>query len=330
MHFLGKLKFPLALIEFTVKSTSVGASPFCIRFLLILSTMRLKLLLTTLVGALAINGAVAGEAYSLPSKDKTPIECCPDIGGEIAIGYDTDYILYGVRLARDSVWGDVNYTFDSLLPLPLTVGVWHLSSLSGANSFDETDVYGSIRMNEFKGFQTTIGFTHRFFSNVRGPSGTSTVGDSRAEFWMMIERQLACGATVFYRRAYDYGAPSAFVPATANTTDSGAWIHTLGVSKTMELNDRMGLDLSAGVLYSDNFWPADMSGGARARSTGWNSYYVQAGLPIALSCRATLTPYIGYNGSPDTWIADGVNPNGIVGSGANDIFHGGVSLRVSF
>ncbi|MEO0414202.1 MAG: hypothetical protein AAF226_04520, partial [Verrucomicrobiota bacterium] len=70
------------------------------------------------------------------------------------------------------------------------------------------------------------------------------------------------------------------------------------------------------------------------RSSGWNNYYLRAALPIALNCRATVTPYIAYNGTPDTWIADGINnavgyPAGL-GNGGNDAIHGGVSLSVDF
>ncbi|MCH1409226.1 MAG: hypothetical protein L7V87_09360, partial [Verrucomicrobiales bacterium] len=60
---------------------------------------------------------------------------------------------------------------------------------------------------------------------------------------------------------------------------------------------------------------------------GWNHYYVSAALPIELNCRATLTPYVGYNGGPGGYIADGIN-GGL--QNQSDILHGGVSLSVSF
>ena len=52
------------------------------------------------------------------------------------------------------------------------------------------------------------------------------------------------------------------------------------------------------------------------------------GADISLNCRATLSPYLGYNGAPDTWIADGVDTLG--GGSNNDALHGGVSLKVTF
>ena len=40
------------------------------------------------------------------------------------------------------------------------------------------------------------------------------------------------------------------------------------------------------------------------KTSGWDDYYQGAELSIALNCRATVTPYIGYNGTPDTWGID--------------------------
>ena len=97
------------------------------------------------------------------------------------------------------------------------------------------------------------------------------------------------------------------------------WYHQAGIEKSFGLTDSVSLVLGAGVGYSDGYF-----GGS-----GWNHYYATASLPIALNCRTTLTPYIGYNGAPDTWIADGITI-GSVGVAQSDILHGGVTLSVSF
>ena len=282
----------------------------------------------------SINQDCNAGTYTPPAPAKCPIEECPDIGGEISFGYDTDYILYGVRLARDSVWMDVNYTIDRLR-FPITLGVWHLTSLSSApgGNFDETDLYATINTPGFLGFETSAGYIQRFFPTLRGPSGTGFIGDSRLEFWVQFERELFAGFNAYYRRAYDYHVPAAFVPLTANRTDQGAWVHTFGLEKDFDLSDRAALALAGGVHFTDNFWPADMTAlnGSpldRARSSGWNNYFLRAALPVSLNCRTVVTPYIGYSGSPDTWIADGVDLG--PGSNANDILHGGVSVSVRF
>ncbi|MDF1811103.1 MAG: hypothetical protein P1V20_02785 [Verrucomicrobiales bacterium] len=300
--------------------------------------MKLPLLLTTLIGALTVNGAIGG-TYCPPVSPKCPVECCPDSNGEISIGYHSDYILHGVRFMRDNITADVNYTFHSL-PVPITLGARQITGLSSSNqngaNFDESDIYATVQLPGVFGFETSVGYIHRFFPNLRPPTGANqanNVGDSRGELWLLIERELFCGVSAYYRRGYDNHMPSAMAPLNGNTDDAGAWIHELGLEKSLCLTDCVGLDLSAGVLYTDNYWPSPITAardGAldRVNSSGWNSYYLKASLPIVINCNATLVPYLGYNGTPDSWMADGVDLIG--GGNANDIFHGGVSLKVSF
>lgn len=293
--------------------------------------MKIKALLATLVGAVAINGATAGE-WCAPAPDKCPVECCPDSAGSISIGYDTDYIFYGVRLARDNIWADVNYTFDQL-PVPVTIGVWHLTSLSSTpnglgagNGGDETDLYASIALPSVMGLDLNLGYTHYMFSNLRAPGGP--VGDSTGEVSLGVSTEIMDGISLGYRVAYDFNQASATAPAAgARSTQDGAWIHTLSVGGTFDVTDCIGLALEAGVLYTDNYW-TNIAG--NTRDSGWNNYYVKAGLAIPISCNATLTPYIGYSGSPDTWVADGTNGIGSANLNANDVFHWGVSLGVDF
>ena len=301
--------------------------------------MKIKALLATLVGAVALQGATAG-TWCPPAPAKCPIDDCPDVGANVSVGYGTDYFFYGVRFARDHFWGDVNYTFDKL-PVPITLGVWHLTDI-GANSFygDETNLYLSAGLPSIMGFDASIGYTHYLYPTTRGPSPGGPFGDSQSEIHLKISREVACGFSVFYRGAYDFVAPShlsnPWLFGPFSNRDSGAWVHTLGVDKGIEINDRISLALSGGVYYTDNYWGDLVStnrffGTHSGRSSGWNSYYLKAALPIALNCRATLTPYIGYNGTPDTWVADGLRGFTIGGNpNANDAFHGGISLSVDF
>jgi len=297
--------------------------------------MKIKAILASLISAVALQGATAGE-WCPPAKDKCPVDCCEDTKGNVSFGYMSDYIFYGVRLARDSVFADVNYTFDlPCVGLPLTVGAWHLSSLgsglAGNDAYgDETDLYASIGLPSVLGFDASIGYTHYLFPTFRGP-GAPTVGDSLSEANITISREVLCGVTLAYRGAHTFNGPAGYFGAGVNTnTDNGSWVHTLSLAKSFDITDCLALDLTGGVLYSDNYWSNfDSSGNNNTNYSGWNNYYVQASLPIALSGCATLLPYVGYSGSPDTWIADGLN--GLVpGANQNDVFHGGVSIKVGF
>ena len=322
--------------------------------------MKIKAILAALVGAVAIQGATAG-TWAPPAPAKCPIDDCPDIGGNIAVGYDTDYVFKGVRLARDVLWGDVNYTFDNL-PFTPNIGVFHLTDLNNAvgqsfggppffipngtsNYGDETRIYSSIALPSILGFDAGVGYTHYFFPTLRGPSPGGPFGDSLSEVTATLARELIWGVVGSYQADYRWG--SGF----------GGWLHTFGLAKGFDISDAIGLNLSGGVRYNDNYWknfpgfglnnfiPGNSHNwplGNYGRDSDWHSYFIRAALPIALNCRATLTPYIEYNGTPDGWSGDGmygtygggfpIVPAYPLGGNANrnDVFFGGVSLNVDF
>lgn len=271
-----------------------------------------KLLLSAMIVA-TTSSMVAGDWGKAPV-DKTPIEECVDLGGEISVGYETDYIFNGIRFARDSVWADVNYTYEGL-PVPVTIGTWYLNGIDGSAfgaGYDELRLYASAELGSFAGFDFTLGYTHYIFpefrSNFIGPDG------GYGEIGLDISRSLGW-FDIAWESNYAMGG-GGFAPR--------GWYHQFGVEKSFGLTDSISLVLGAGIGYSDNYF----AGAApNFRDSGWNHYYAKASLPIQLNCRTVLTPYIGYNGSPDTFVTDGF-------IGANepqsDILHGGVTLSVSF
>jgi len=209
----------------------------------------------------------------------------------------SDYIFYGVRFARDSVWTDVNYTFDNLI-IPVNVGVWYLNGIDPVD-YDELDIYASVELGSFAGFDASLGYVHYFFPE--------TGADSNGEIGLDLSRSL--------------GIVDLALETNYNLLAEG-WYHQAGIEKTFGISDNVSLVVGAGLGYSDNYF-------AGANNSGWNHYYVSAALPIELNCRATLTPYVGYNGGPGGYVVDGFS--GIEnGDDQSDILHGGVSLSVSF
>lgn len=301
--------------------------------------MKIKLLLTTLVGAVALNGAVAGE-WCPPAPAKCPVECCDDTNGTVGISYGSDFIFRGVRYARDFVGAHASYTIDNCV-LPVTLGVNHITSLASNNAVnrlggpsaggDQTNLFAAAALPSIAGFDLGLRYDHFLYPNWRQPSGANNFGDSHGALGLTVSREIFCGVVAAYTAQHDFNSPSAqLFPAGAGFTnsnaDNGAWIHTLDLSKSFCITDCLSLDLNGGVLYTDNQW---INGSGSQRSAGWNSYYIQAALPIAVGNCGTLSPYIGYNGTPDGWLADGVY-NGIPGANANDVFHGGVRFLVNF
>lgn len=272
-----------------------------------------KTILVAAIGALTL-GVNAGDWGKAPVA-KAPVEECLDLGAEATLGYHTDYIFRGMRWARDTVSGDVNYTYDGLA-VPVTVGAAYYNGINGDGilfgSFDMLHLYTDIAVGTFAGFDVNLGYTHYVFPEIR--SNIANVGLGYGEIGLDISRSLGF-ADVVYSNAYAMGGLA------------NGWFHQLGLSRGFELTDAVSVVLGAGVAYSDNYWQVGAIPGV-TRDSGWNHYYVTASLPIQLNCRTVLAPYIGYTGAPDGWVADGAAP--LLGDPQSDILHGGVTLSVSF
>ncbi len=295
--------------------------------------MKIKAILATLISAVAINGATAG-TWCPPAKDKCPVECSPDYPGNVSIGYDTDYIWMGVRFAKDIIWSDVNYTFELPgVPLKTTIGAWHGTSLSsnannlnGINFNDQTNLYASVGLPEIMGFCTSLSYKHYFFPTTRPPAAAVN-GDSFGSVGLSVSRELFAGICLDAGSEYFIGGAPQMAGIAGSADQLSAWYHHVGVNYTQCVTDCIKLDLSAGVSYSDGLWSGFGIGNT---GSGWNNYYIRAGLPIALNCRATLLPYVGYSGTPDGWVAGNVADTIVPGANQADLLHGGVSLKVSF
>lgn len=327
--------------------------------------MKIKALLATLVGAVAMNFATAGE-WCPPAKGgggKCNLDpCCPSGGGSVSFGYDSDYVFKGVRLARDVVWADANYTFESL-PIPVTFGIWHLSSLSSENNFgnggafigdvygDETNFYGLISLPSIGGFDAELGYTHFFFPTSRQSAGQALVnnaaipglgnnGDSFGQIHLELSRELAAGVTGGVRIDY--------LPAFTAGTDG--FLYTAFAEKSICISDCIGLTIGGGVYYNDNYWRTNATashGGVGnvaapgspnfGKDSGWHAYYLRAALDMQVG-KATVSPYVAYNGTPDTWTGDDMNGlGGFTGNetinaaaNRNDVLYWGISIGVGF
>lgn len=292
--------------------------------------MKIKALLATLIGAVAINGATAGE-WCPPAPDKCPTECCPELAGSLSLGYDTDYVWRGVRFSRDMIWADVNYTFDiACLPVSPVIGVWHGTDLASApNQYgDETDIYLGVALPEMMGVSADLLYTHYFFPTARTPGGNNNGGDSFGSIALNLQKELFCGLYAGAGSEYFLGGgPTAGV-------DMSAWYHYAEVGYGKDITDCIAFELTAGVSYSDGLMEglglaSNQTG--RGPGSGWNNYYIKAGVPITIGCNATLTPYVAYNGTPDGWVAGNVNsPTVHAGTNSQDVFYGGISLNVGF
>lgn len=280
-----------------------------------------KTILLAAVSVLGL-GVHAGDWGKAPVPAKAPIEECLDIGGSITTGYSTDFIFQGSRHGRDNVWTDVNYTIDSFF-VPVTLGATYYN-MTGGPAFenlvfdDFLHTYVSFNLGSIAGFDTSFAYNHVFL-----PEGTLLPVSSQAVLTLGVRRDLGF-ADLLLGTAYSSGG-SGIVPGFGF---SGGWYHNAGIEKSFGITDNISLVLGTGVGYSDNYW-------VHYWNQGWAHYYVNASLPIQLNCRATLTPYIGFNGGMDDNIfgfesSDSLFAGPGNSSGGGDVLHGGVKISVSF
>lgn len=258
-----------------------------------------KAILVAIISAVAL-GVNAGshDWGKAPVVDKTPIEECLDIGGSISVGYDTAFVFYGQRFTDDNIWTDVNYTIDTGI-VPLNVGLWYLSGIE--DNYDELDLYVSAELGNYLGFDASLTYVHYYFPTANDPStGDLTLGLSRS--LGIVDFSLSAASSLGIAGVdYQY--------------------YEAGVEKAFVVTDSVDLVLGLGLAYNDGY---------NGVVADWSHYYVTAALPIELNCRATLTPYVSYQGAPTGWAADIPNTSQSITDGQSDILYGGVSLSVSF
>jgi hypothetical protein len=202
--------------------------------------------LLALVPAIAGDEAVAGE----------------DLGAEISVGYDTDYIFRGANLGQDLLWSDVNVSSSLSDGLGLNIGAWYANATDGGT--DELDVYAGIS-TDLGGMALDLGTTYYYFP-----------GDTGAN---ALEFGAALGSSV--------GAFDVSVGLYHDIDTDNTYIE-VGVGTSVDLSDSLSLDIGATVGNNQNVVITDQAEGLTALT-------LTVGAPIGLSDNATLTPYVGIN-----------------------------------
>jgi hypothetical protein len=291
-----------------------------------------KLIIFSTLSALVIS-AQAGDYERAPlgksPVGKSPIEECIDLGGSISVGYETHYLYKGYLFGQDAATAGVNYTVPGLA-LPVTFSANYVNVVSGnflSNATNDDLSFGvRIGLPTFAGIESSLSYVYHMY--LEDPL-TRLYPSSQGEVGLHLSRDIQI-ALLKFDLFYNNSGPNSWngmIPGGANN-DTGAWYWDLGMEREIDILGQ-GLVLAGGVTYADNYWGRGPNFRTGGRSSGWNHYYLRASLPIALNCRTTFTPYVGFVGSPDTWLMDGM-PNWLGLAGQSDILHGGVNLNVAF
>jgi len=289
--------------------------------------MKTPLLVTLFIVVIAT--AHGGDWGKSPVGKSPIVEECVDLGGEIGIGYQTDYIYRGLVAGGDTVVGSVNYTFAGL-PLPITFGARYANVVATnkfANVFnDELTLSARVGLPTVAGIESSVSFSERFYPE---DPDTAVWPSSHGEFGLHLSKDLNL-AVVNFDAYYNSRLPNAWngtIPTLANQ-ENGAWYWELGLERQFDLFGQ-GFVVGGGVGYADNYWGVAPNAQSGGDSSGWNHYFLSASVPIELNCRTVLTPYLGYLGSPEGWLMDGA-PDWAGRSAQSEMLHGGVNLSVSF
>lgn len=206
--------------------------------------------LLALVPALAGDHAAAGE----------------DLGAEVSVGYDTDYIFRGANLGQDLLWSDVNVSTSLSDGLGLNIGAWYANPTDAGD--DELDIYAGVS-TDLGGMSLDLGTTYYYYP---GATGSNT-----------LEFGAALGTSV---GAFDVSLGVYHDIDTENTYVE------LGAGTSFALTDNISLDLGASIGNNQD----EVVGG---QADGLTAVTITVGAPIGLTDNASLTPYLGINAGLD-------------------------------
>lgn len=189
-----------------------------------------------------------------------------DLGAEVSVGYDTDYIFRGANLGQDLLWSDVNVSTSLSDGLGLNIGAWYANPTDAGD--DELDIYAGVS-TDLGGMSLDLGTTYYYYP---GATGSNT-----------LEFGAALGTSV---GAFDVSLGIYHDIDTENTYVE------LGAGTSFDLTDNISLDLGASIGNNQD----EVIGG---QADGLTAVTITVGAPIGLTDNASLTPYLGINAGLD-------------------------------
>ena len=206
--------------------------------------------LLALVPAIAGDHAAAGE----------------DLGAEVSVGYDTDYIFRGANLGQDLLRSDVNVSTSLSDGLGLNIGAWYANPTDAGD--DELDIYAGVS-TDLGGMSLDLGTTYYYYP---GATGSNT-----------LEFGAALGTSV--------GAFDVILGVYHDIDTENTYVE-LGAGTSFDLTDNISLDLGATIGNNQD----EVVGG---QADGLTAVTITVGAPIGLTDNASLTPYLGINAGLD-------------------------------
>ena len=192
--------------------------------------------------------------FSALSADKVAAE---DIGAEVCVGYDTDYMFRGVNLGQDLLWSDVNVSTSLSDGLDLGVGAWYANVADDAGN-DELDIYAGLSTS-MGDMSVDLGATYYYYPDPTAGEGTLEFGIGLGTSAGPIDLSLGL--------YYDIDLEAAY--------------YEVGAATSFDLTDTMAVDVGGAIGNADGDTLTALT--------------FTIGVPITLSDSASLSPYVGVN-----------------------------------
>ena len=192
--------------------------------------------------------------FSGLSADKVAAE---DIGAEVSVGYDTDYMFRGVNLGQDLLWSDVNVSTSLSDGLDLGVGAWYANVADDAGN-DELDIYAGLSTS-MGDMSVDLGATYYYYPDPTAGEGTLEFGIGLGTSAGPIDLSLGL--------YYDIDLEAAY--------------YEVGAATSFDLTDTMAVDVGGAIGNADGDTLTALT--------------FTIGVPITLSDSASLSPYVGVN-----------------------------------
>ena len=192
--------------------------------------------------------------FSALSADKVAAE---DIGAEVSVGYDTDYMFRGVNLGQDLLWSDVNVSTSLSDGLDLGVGAWYANVADDAGN-DELDIYAGLSTS-MGDMSVDLGATYYYYPDPTAGEGTLEFGIGLGTSAGPVDLSLGL--------YYDIDLEAAY--------------YEVGAATSFDLTDTMAVDVGGAIGNADGDTLTALT--------------FTIGVPITLSDSASLSPYVGVN-----------------------------------
>jgi hypothetical protein len=242
--------------------------------------------------ALAGGGKNPGKNVIAPSTPSEQGGIFGSLEGSVSVGYDTQYIYRGVEVGDHLVWGAIDLNIPFSESLKLNINTWYGALADTPSDYGELDVYTALRykVNDM----VTFGPSYKWYHYTQAEDGAL---DNQHEIGLEATITPVENLGVYVGAFYEF--------------EVEGFYYELGLSYTAAINDNVSLIPYTKVSYSDDSTVAD--------SSEFNHVAVGLNVPIKLTAKATLTPFIEVNIPLDNLDAN-----------QDEEVHGGAAISVSF